>query len=70
MDVIFTLCAGLDVPKKTAMACRVPPDPTGAQADGLVAVRTFGTMTSDLLAVSDWLATAGITPVAMDSTGA
>ena len=27
MDVLFTHCAGLDVHKKTVMACRVPPDP-------------------------------------------
>jgi transposase len=69
MDVIFTHGAGLDVHKKTVMACRVTPDPTGQQADGIVEVQKFGTMTCDLLAWSDWLATAGITHVAMESTG-
>jgi transposase len=69
MDVIFTHCAGLDVHKKTVMACRVTPDPTGQQADGLMELREFGTMTQDLLALSDWLAEAGITHVAMESTG-
>ena len=69
MDVVFTQCAGLDVHKKTVMACRVTPDPTGQQADGLMEVREFGTLTIDLLALSDWLAAAGITHVAMESTG-
>jgi transposase len=69
MDVIFTHCAGLDVHKKTVMACRVTPDPTGAQADGILELKEFGAMTVDLLALSDWLAAAGITHVAMESTG-
>jgi transposase len=69
MDVIFTHCAGLDVHKKTVMACRVTPDPTGQQADGVMELKEFGTMTADLLALSDWLAAAGITHVAMESTG-
>jgi transposase len=68
MDVIFTHCAGLDVHKKSVMACRLIPDPTGKQADGLMEVREFGPLTIDLLALSDWLAEAGITPVAMEST--
>jgi transposase len=69
MDVMFTHCAGLDVHKKTVTACRVTPDPTGLEADGIVELRVFGTMTADLLALSDWLAEAGITHVAMESTG-
>jgi len=51
------------------MACRVTPDPTRQQADGLMELKEFGTMTADLLALSDWLAEAGITHVAMESTG-
>jgi transposase len=69
MDVIFTHCAGLDVHKKTIMACRVIPDPTGQQADGIMELQEFGTMTLDLLALSDWLAAVGVTHVAMESTG-
>jgi transposase len=59
----------LDVHKKRVTACRVTPDPTGQQADGLLELPEFGTMTVDLLALSDWLAEAGITHVAMESTG-
>jgi transposase len=53
MDVIFTHCAGVDVHKKTVMAYRVTPDPTEEQADGLMERKEFGTMTADLLALSD-----------------
>jgi transposase len=69
MDVIFTHCAGLDVHKKRITACRLTPDPTGQQVDGLLELQDFGTMTADLLALSDWLEAAGITHVAMESTG-
>jgi transposase len=69
MDVLFTHGAGWDVHKKTVMACRVTPDSTGEQADGSLELKHFGAMTVDLRALSDWLAAAGITPVAMDSTG-
>jgi transposase len=69
MDVMFTHCAGLDVHKKTVMACRVTPDPAGQQADGIMELQEFGTMTRDLLALSDWLAAVGVTHVAMESTG-
>jgi transposase len=69
MDVIFPSCAGLDVHKRSVMACRITPDPTGQQADGLIEIKEFTTLTHDLLALSDWLAEAGVTHVAMESTG-
>jgi transposase len=69
MDVIFTPCAGLDVHHKTVMACRVTPDPTGRQADGVMERKACGTRTVDLLALSDGLVEAGITQVAMERTG-
>jgi transposase len=69
MAVMFTHGAGRDGHKKTVMACRVPPDPTGAHADGIMELQACGAMTVDLLALSDWLAAAGVTPVAIESTG-
>jgi hypothetical protein len=69
MDVGFTRCAGLDVHKKRITACRMIPDPTGQEAEGIMELRTFGTMTRDLLVLADWLTEASITPVAMESTG-
>lgn len=69
MDVIFTHCAGLDVHKKSITACRIVPDPTGQDQEGVAELQTFGTMTIELLALVDWLTAAGITHVAMESTG-
>jgi transposase len=69
MDVIFPACAGLDVHKRSVMACRITPDPTGQQVEGLVELKEFTTLTRDLLALSDWLAEVGVTHVAMESTG-
>ena len=69
MDVVLTHGAGLDVHNKTVMACRVTPDPLGQQVDGIMEVQAFGTLTCDLLAWSDWLTEAGVTHVAMESTG-
>jgi hypothetical protein len=66
MDVIYERCAGLDVHKKTVVACRIVPAEEGLwQAE----TRTFQTMTVDLLALADWLRAAAVTHVAMESTG-
>jgi hypothetical protein len=48
MDVVFPHCAGLDVHKKRITACRVSPDPTGQDADGVLEVQDFGTLTMNL----------------------
>jgi transposase len=66
MDIVHERCGGLDVHKKTGVACRIV-----RQADGnwRTDTRTFGTMTVDLLALADWLRAAGVTHVALESTG-
>jgi transposase len=61
MDRVYERCAGLDVHKKTVVACRM----VGRQRE----VRHFGTTTVELLSLADWLRSAGITHVAMESTG-
>jgi transposase len=66
MDVVYTQCAGLDVHKKTVVAAIIVPDGQGGLHKE---TRTFGTMTVDLLALSDWLMGHGITHAAMESTG-
>jgi transposase len=66
MDVLQERCCGLDVHKKTVVACRITP---GADGQLEKAIRTFGTMTADLEALAAWLAEAGCTQVAMESTG-
>jgi len=66
MDVQYQRCAGLDVHKRTVVACvRL----TTAQGEVQQEVRTFGTMTADLLALADWLAGYAVEQVAMESTG-
>jgi transposase len=66
MDVLHPCCCGLDVHKTTVVACLIT-TPAAGPADK--ATRTFGTMTRDLLALADWLSSAGCTHVAMESTG-
>jgi len=66
MDTIYRSVAGLDVHKKTIAACIRRSNQQGKVTEE---VRTFGTMTRDLLALSDWLQAAGVTHVAMESTG-
>ena len=61
MEVVHERCCGLDVHKKIVVACLL----TGRQKE----VRTFSTMTRELLHLADWLAAAGCTQVAMESTG-
>jgi transposase len=65
MEVLYPHCAGLDVHKDTVVAC------VRHMTDGVVRreVRTFKTTTSDLLALSEWLASEGCTHVVMEATG-
>ncbi len=66
MEAIYPSCVGLDVHKKTVVACLKQIDSEGKVFQD---VRTFGTMTKDLLALSDWMAAEKVTIVAMESTG-
>jgi transposase len=66
MDVVYQRCCGLDVHKKSVVACRILPS---EQGDWQREVRTFGTMLDDLLALADWLRAGGVTHVAVESTG-
>ena len=66
MEIVYSRCAGLDVHKKTVVAAIIVPAETGELHKE---VRTFGTMTGELLALSDWLLGYEVTHVAMESTG-
>jgi transposase len=66
MEIVYARCAGADVHKKTVVVCVIVPDNQGGWRKE---TRTFGTMTADLLALSDWLQQCGCTHVAMESTG-
>lgn len=66
MDVVYERCCGLDIHKRTVVACLLTPD---ADGQPVKVVRTFGTVTDELLALAAWLRDAGCTHVAMESTG-
>jgi transposase len=66
MDVVYERCCGIDIHKRSVTACVLTPGEAGRPTK---AVRTFGTMTGDLLALGDWLAATEVTHVAMESTG-
>lgn len=61
MQVVYERCCGLDVHKKTVVACVLTPE--GKE------VKTFNTMTQDLLALADWLVAHQVSHVAMESSG-
>jgi transposase len=61
MHVVYDCCCGMDVHAKTVAACLLKA--------GKKEIRTFSTMTADLLALLDWLSEAGCSHVAMESTG-
>ncbi|HKD14216.1 MAG TPA: IS110 family transposase [Candidatus Angelobacter sp.] len=66
MEVIILCCAGLDVHKNGVEACM-----RRMNRDGKLhqETRHWGTMTRELMAMADWLSEAGVTHVAMESTG-
>ena len=65
MEVIYARCGGIDVHKRQITVC------VRMAAGGKVGVevREFGTVTRDLLAMSDWLRECKVEHLAMESTG-
>src|SRR5262245_42494646 len=66
MEVVYESCCGLDIHKKTVVACVVVPGPGNKPVKD---IRTFNTMTADLLELADWLTACRVTHVALESTG-
>jgi transposase len=67
MDVVYERCAGIDISKADVKVCiRVP----GSGRRRRKEVRTFSTMTNDLLAMRDWLLSERVSVVGMEATGA
>jgi transposase len=66
MRVLHERCCGLDIHKKFVVACFLA---TGSDGAVQKEVRTYSTMTVDLLALADWLRAEGCGPVVMESTG-
>jgi len=66
MEILHPRCCGLDVHKKSVVAClRLVGPGTKVHSE----VRTFSAMTDDLLALADWLRGHEVTHVAMESSG-
>jgi transposase len=65
MELKYARCAGLDVHKDTVVVC------LRVEESGRVTrtVKTFGTMTIDLLGLQQWLVDERVTHVAMEATG-
>ena len=61
MNIIHRCCCGIDFHAKTVVVCLIK--------NGKKAIRTYSTMTDDLLALSDWLLSEGCKQVAIESTG-
>src|SRR2546421_332791 len=66
MRVLYARCAGLDVHKAIIVACLLLTASSGKTSK---LVRTFASTTAGLSALADWLASQGVTHVAMESTG-
>ncbi len=66
MQVVYERCCGLDIHKKLVVACLIV---LAANGQRHKEIRTFRTVTQDLLLLKDWLAAAGCTHIAMESTG-
>jgi transposase len=66
VEVVHARCCGLDVHKNSVVACVLITAPDGQVQRHM---RTFKTMTADLLALGDWLTQLDVTQVALESTG-
>jgi len=62
MKVVHEICCGIDVHAKMLVACLL-------MANGEKKIRTFSTMTDELLQLREWLVAAQCTQVAIESTG-
>jgi transposase len=66
VETLIRRCAGLDVHKASVVACVRVIDENG---ELLSFTQSFGTTTSDLLKLNDWLMSYAVTLVGMESTG-
>jgi len=66
MDVVHERCAGLDVHKRTVVACVLVPGEAGAVQPE---TETFSTMVGELERLAGWLAERRVTHVALEATG-
>ena len=61
MEIVYRCCCGIDVHKKMIIAC--------LNQGGKQELRTYGTATSDIKEMAQWLKESGCEMIAMESTG-
>ncbi len=66
MQIVYERYAGLDIHKKSVMACLITPAANGQRHKER---QTFSTMTADLVRLREWLTERQCSQVAMESTG-
>ena len=66
MELLYQRCCGLDIHKKMLVACLILVSADGKRHKE---IRSFRTVTQDLLQLLDWLKAADCTHVAMEATG-
>ncbi len=66
MAILFPRCAGVDIHKRTVVACRIVLTDDG---EWLRETRSYGTTSEALLRLADWLAAGGCTHVGLERTG-
>ena len=66
IEILNKICAGLDIHKTRILACIRKLTESG---EIITEIRTFGTMTIELLALKEWMLSKGVTHVAMEATG-
>src|SRR6478609_717481 len=65
MELMYARCAGLDVHKESVVASVRLVEAKEVRCE----LKTFGTVTSELMRLADWLMELGCTHVAMEATG-
>jgi hypothetical protein len=66
MPVVYERCGGLEVDQRSVVAWVVR---TSAEGSGPREVPAVGTLTADVLALTDWRNGLPVQPVALESTG-
>jgi len=67
MEVKYERCCGIDVHKRTVVACVSVPGAKRGEVEK--ETQTYATMADDLGALGQWLEAKGVTHIAMESTG-
>ena len=68
MELLYTHCAGIDVHQNSLSVCALTPGPAAGD-EPAIELSSFGTFTSEIVRMCDWLKQLDVTHVAIESTG-